>query len=71
MPLPIVTIPPLIVFIFSIPKMIYTGDLLVGFRVYFNQAGTYNQFITLNFPNSNEVDFLVYREDNWFFFKFY
>ena len=32
-------------------------------------TNTSSKPITLNFPNSNEVDFLVYREDNWFFFK--
>ena len=25
--------------------------------------------VTLDFPNSEEVDFLVYREDDWFLFK--
>ena len=42
---------PLIIFMFSIPKVIYSGDLLAGFKVYVNQAGTYDQYITLNFPN--------------------
>lgn len=42
---------PLVIFTLSIPKVIYSHDLLVGFRVYFNQAGTYSQYITLNFPN--------------------
>ena len=42
---------PLIIFIFSIPKVILSHDLLAGFRVYFDQAGTYSQYITLNFPN--------------------
>ena len=32
-------------------------------------TNTSSKPITINFPNSNEVDFLVYREDNWFFFK--
>ncbi len=32
-------------------------------------TNTSSKPITLNFPNSNEVDFLVYREDDWFFFK--
>lgn len=42
---------PLIIFIFSIPKVILSHDLLAGFRIYFDQAGTYSQYITLNFPN--------------------
>ncbi len=44
-------ITPATIFFLSIPKIIFTRDLLVGFRVYFNQAGTYSQYITLNFPN--------------------
>ena len=46
-----ILIVPLTIFVFSLPKVLYTGDLLVGFRVYVNQAGTYSQYITLNFPN--------------------
>ncbi len=42
---------PLIIFIFSLPKVIYSGDFLAGFKIYINQAGTYDQYITLNFPN--------------------
>lgn len=42
---------PLIIFIFSLPKAILSHDLLIGFKVYINQAGTYSQYITLNFPN--------------------
>ncbi len=42
---------PAVIFIFSIPKVIYSHDLLAGFKVYINQAGTYSQYITLNFPN--------------------
>ena len=42
---------PLVIFVFSIPKVICTHDLLVGFKVYINQAGTYKDYITLNFPN--------------------
>ena len=42
---------PFIIFIFSIPKVVATRDLLVGFKLYFNQAGTYKQYITLNLPN--------------------
>ena len=42
---------PLMIFILSLPKAIYSHDLLAGFRVYLNQAGTYSQYITLNFPN--------------------
>ena len=42
---------PLTVFILSIPKVIYSHDLLAGFKVYIDQAGTYKEYITLNFPN--------------------
>lgn len=42
---------PVIIFIMSLPKVIYTGDFLSGFKVYVDQAGTYSQYITLNFPN--------------------
>ena len=38
---------PITVFIFSLPKVLYSGDLFAGFRVYFNQAGTYTQYITM------------------------
>ena len=39
----------------------------VNFRM--KITNTSSKPVTLNFPKSNEVDFLVYREDNWFFFK--
>jgi hypothetical protein len=42
---------PVVIFVFSIPKVLFSHDLLAGFRVYFDQAGTYSQYITLNFPN--------------------
>lgn len=42
---------PLVIFILSIPKVIYSHDILAGFRVYFQQAGSYKDYITLNFPN--------------------
>lgn len=42
---------PAVIFVFSIPKVLFSHDLLAGFRVYFDQAGTYSQYITLNFPN--------------------
>ncbi|MBR2828785.1 MAG: hypothetical protein IKE70_06100, partial [Bacilli bacterium] len=42
---------PLTILILSIPKIIYSHDLLCGFKVYLNQSNTYNQYITLNFPN--------------------
>ena len=42
---------PLVIFILSIPKVILSHDLLIGFKVYFEQAGTYNMYATLNFPN--------------------
>ena len=54
---------PLIVFIFSLPKAIYSGDFLTGFKVYINQAGTYDSYITLNFPNVYSI-FLKGSEAN-------
>ena len=42
---------PFVIFVLSLPKVIYSQDLLAGFKVYINQAGTYSQYITLNFPN--------------------
>ena len=55
---------PLIVFIFSIPKVIYSHDLLAGFKVYINQAGTYTQYITLNFPNVYSIFLKGYDVNN-------
>lgn len=48
---------PLTVFILSLPKVIYTGNLLCGFEVYFNQSNTYSQYLTLNFPNIYSIYF--------------
>lgn len=42
---------PLVIFILSIPKVIFSHDLLAGFRIYFDQMGSYKEYITLNFPN--------------------
>ena len=42
---------PITIFVLSIPKIIYSGDLLCGFKVYIDQMGTYSQYGTLNFPN--------------------
>ena len=61
---------PFIIFIFSIPKVVATRDLLVGFKLYFNQAGTYKQYITLNLPNfygiflQGESNLIYTRFDN-------
>ena len=55
---------PLVVFIASIVKVIYTGDFLVGFKVYLNQAGTYSQYITLNFPNIYSIFLKGYESNN-------
>lgn len=48
---------PLTVFVLSLPKVIYTGNLLCGFDVYFNQSNTYSQYLTLNFPNIYSIYF--------------
>ncbi len=42
---------PVVIFVLSIPKVIMSHDLFAGFSVYFNQANTYNEYATLNFPN--------------------
>lgn len=42
---------PATIFVLSIPKVIFSHDLLAGFKVYFEQAGAYSEYITLNFPN--------------------
>ena len=48
---------PLVVFALSIPKVIFTDDLLCGFKVYFDQSNTYSQYLTLNFPNFYSIFF--------------
>ena len=48
---------PVTIFIMSIPKIIYTGDFLVGFRFYVNQFGTYDNYLTLNLPNIYSIYF--------------
>ncbi len=60
---------PLIIFLFSIPKVIATHDLLVGFKVYLAQAGTYKSYITLNFPNIYGI-FLTGNSSNLIFTPF-
>jgi len=42
---------PLVMFLLSIPKIIFSGDLLCAFRPYFGQVDSYADYITLNFPN--------------------
>ncbi len=54
---------PVVVFIFSLPKALYSKDLLCGFKIYIDQAGTYSQYITLNFPNIYGI-FFGYKEYN-------
>lgn len=55
---------PLTVFIFSIPKIIFTGNFLCGFEVYFNQTGTYSQYLTLNLPNFYSIFLKGYSTSN-------
>ena len=55
---------PLIVFIFSIPKVIYSGKVFSGFEVYVNQSGTYKQYLTLNLPNAYSIYFKGYESNN-------
>lgn len=54
---------PLTIFALSIPKVIFSHDLLAGFRVYFEQAGAYSQYVTLNLPNFYGI-FLGNGENN-------
>lgn len=42
---------PLVVFILSLPKAIFSHNLMAGFEIYYNQAGTYSYYLTLNLPN--------------------
>ena len=42
---------PVVIFVLSLPKALYSGNFLCGFDVYFNQAGSYSQYLTLNLPN--------------------
>jgi len=60
---------PLTVFVLSLPKAIYSHDLLVGFKVYIEQAGTYSRYITLNFPNFYSI-FLNQGEKNLIYAPF-
>ena len=55
---------PLTIFIFSIPKIIFTGDLFCGFKVYFEQSGSYNQYLTLNLPNIYSIYLRGYDANN-------
>ena len=55
---------PITTFILSIPKVIYSHDLLAGFKVYYNQANTYQEYITLNFPNVYSIFLKGYDLNN-------
>ena len=55
---------PIIVFAFSIPKIIFSHDLLCGFKVYLEQSGTYSQYLTLNFPNFYSIFWYGNNYDN-------
>ena len=55
---------PATVFILSLPKVFYSHDLLAGFKVYYNQAGTYAQYITLNFSNVYGIFLKGYDQNN-------
>lgn len=55
---------PLVIFIFSLPKVIATGNLLSGFEVYVNQSGTYSQYLTLNLPNVYSIYLKGYDTSN-------
>ena len=55
---------PLVVFACSIPKVIFSHDFLTGFRIYFNQAGTYDNYLTLNLPNFYSIFLKGYDSSN-------
>lgn len=55
---------PLVIFIFSIPKVIATGNLFSGFEVYVNQSGTYKEYLTLNLPNAYSIYLKGYDQGN-------
>lgn len=55
---------PLVIFICSIPKVIFSHDLLSGFKVYLNQAGTYDTYLTLNLPNFYSIFLKGYDINN-------
>ncbi len=48
---------PITVFLLSLPKVIFTGDFLFGFKFYVNQFGTYDNYLTLNLPNIYSIYF--------------
>ena len=48
---------PATIFILSIPKVLFCGDILVGFKFYTNQVGTYSDYLTLNLPNIYSIYF--------------
>ena len=55
---------PLVIFILSLPKAIASHDLLTGFKIYFNQAGTYDNYLTLNLPNAYSIYLKGYDSNN-------
>ena len=55
---------PLIIFIFSIPKVIATGNIFSGFEVYINQSGSYKEYLTLNLPNAYSIYLKGYDQGN-------
>ena len=55
---------PLIVFIFSIPKIIFSHNFLSGFEVYYNQSSTYDSYLTLNLPNFYSIYLNGYDSSN-------
>ena len=55
---------PLTIIILSIPKIIYSHDIFYCFQVYINQSNTYNNYITLNFPNFYSIFLLGYEQNN-------
>ena len=55
---------PLIVFLFSIPKIIFSHNFLSGFEVYYNQSSTYDSYLTLNLPNFYSIYLKGYDSSN-------
>ena len=54
---------PLTILVLSIPKIIYSHDILYCFKMYIGQSNIYNEYITLNFPNFYSI-FLRGRDYN-------
>ena len=55
---------PTVIFVMSIPKMIFTHNIFEGFKIYFDQSNTYSQYLTLNLPNVYSIFMRGYTDNN-------